>query len=342
MTTWLTTVAPRSASESTIDSTYRPKVERWIVPHLGKHRLDRLRPEHLDAFYLALAANGLAPNTVLQIHRILSRALKIAVRREIVSRNVATLVDAPSGNEAEIEPLTQAEARALLKVARCWRGGTRWSVALALGLRQCEALGLRWKYVDLDKGEARVHWQIKRRRYKHGCDDPRACGTVTGYHRSKCPDGCARHARYCPKRTGGGWYFAEPKGKGKRTVVIPPPLVKQLRQQRAALAAERLAAGDSWQDWDLVWCQSDGSPIGAKADWQEWKQLLKAAKVAKDARVHDARHTAATLLLEQGSDLRVVQQVLGHSQITTTRRYAHVTDKLARDAARRMGEALWG
>jgi site-specific recombinase XerD len=89
----------------------------------------------------------------------------------------------------------------------------------------------------------------------------------------------------------------------------------------------------------LVWCQSDGSPIGPKADSQQWKQLLKAAK---DARVHDARHTAATLLLEQGSDLRVVQQVLGHSQITTSRRYAHVTDKLARDAAQRMGEALWG
>lgn len=73
----------------------------------------------------------------------------------------------------------------------------------------------------------------------------------------------------------------------------------------------------------------------------DWRSLLAVAEV-REARVHDARHTAASLLLEQGIDIRVVQQILGHSQLSQTQRYAHVTDALARDAAERMGQALWG
>jgi len=142
LTIWLDTIAPRSASRSTIDSTYRPKVANWIVPRLGAHRLDRLQPEHLDAFYLWLAEQGLANNTVLQIHRILSRALKVAVMRGRIARNVATLVDAPSAEEVELTPLAAADARKVLNAATGVRNAARWSVALALGLRQCEALGL--------------------------------------------------------------------------------------------------------------------------------------------------------------------------------------------------------
>ncbi|WP_374058816.1 tyrosine-type recombinase/integrase [Planomonospora sp. ID67723] len=100
------------------------------------------------------------------------------------------------------------------------------------------------------------------------------------------------------------------------------------------------AAGDKWQDWDLVWCMPDGSPIDAGDDWDEWKEILELAEIDKDARVHDARHTAATLLLEQRVDIRVVQAVLGHSQLTTTKRYTHITETLASEAAARMGRAL--
>jgi integrase len=153
---WLTTIAPRTVVQSTIDSTYEPKVRRWIIPQLGKHRLDRLQPEHLDAFYAWLASQGLKPNTILQIHRILARALKIAWKRGKTGRNVAALVDAPIGDEVEIEPLTRDEARQILVVVKKRRNGARWSVALALGVRQREALGLRWQYVDLDAGTIEV------------------------------------------------------------------------------------------------------------------------------------------------------------------------------------------
>jgi hypothetical protein len=132
--TWLTTIAPRTVSQRTLGSTYEPKVRRWIVPQLGRHRLDRLQPEHLDAFYTWLAGQGLKPNTVVQIHRILSRALKIAWKRGKVGSNAASLVDAPVGEDVDIEPLTRDEARRILAAAASRRNGARWSVALAVGL----------------------------------------------------------------------------------------------------------------------------------------------------------------------------------------------------------------
>jgi site-specific recombinase XerD len=100
-------------------------------------------------------------------------------------------------------------------------------------------------------------------------------------------------------------------------------------------------AGTAWLDWDLVFCTVTGAPIDSRDDWADWHALLREARV-RPARVHDARHTAATLLLEQGIDIRVVQQVLGHSQLSQTERYTHVTTALSRHAAERMTEALWG
>jgi len=102
-----------------------------------------------------------------------------------------------------------------------------------------------------------------------------------------------------------------------------------------------MAAGPAWQDNDLVWCQANGRPINPRADWGEWKAMLEAVNV-RDARLHDARHTAATLLLAQGVDQRVVMEILGHSQISMTSRYTHVLPQVMTDAAERIGEALWG
>jgi site-specific recombinase XerD len=102
-----------------------------------------------------------------------------------------------------------------------------------------------------------------------------------------------------------------------------------------------MTAGAAWHNGDFVWCQPNGRPIGNHADWDEWKALLKAAGI-RDARVHDARHTAATLLLAQGVDQRVVMEILGHSQISMTSKYAHVLPQVMTDAAERIGRALWG
>ncbi len=340
METWLTTVASRRVRRSTMDSTYAPKVRNRIIPGLGKHRLDRLTPEHVERFYTKLETEGLATATVLQIHRILARALRVAVQRGYVSRNVATMVDAPSAGSAEIQPLTLLEAQQVTALASAQRNGTRWSVALALGLRQGEALGLRWRYVDLDAAALTIRWQLQRLAWRHGCADTHACGK--NRHHASCRPDCTAHARGCPQRTGGGLVLAELKSaKSKRTIALPAALVTALRAHRAAQLAERIAAGPQWRDGDFVWCQTNGRPIGAHADWDDWKALLKAGGV-RDARLHDARHTAATLLLAQGVDQRVVMEILGHSQISMTTRYTHVLPQVMTDAAERIGEALWG
>lgn len=365
MTTYLDDIAARELAPNTLQS-YWSDTRNWIIKYLGQHRLDRLQPEHLDKLYTEMLAAGKKPSHVLKVHRILSRALEIAMRREKVGRNVAKLVDAPGADETEIEPLTQAEARRILAVADERRNGARWTVALSLGLRQGEALGLRWKYVDLDGGAVRVWWQISRLKWLHGCGDAATC--TEGKHRRPCPakdcpkakrpsgrphrcipadderlcpKDCKRHASTCPDRTGGGLVFRKPKGKSKRTIPLPAELTAILKTHQEWQRSERGKAGNIWEENDLVFTQPNGRPVDPRDDWDDWKAILAAAGV-RDARVHDGRHTAGTLLIEQGVHARTVQEILGHSDLRLVQRYTHVASPMAQDGMKRMGAALWG
>jgi len=178
-------------------------------------------------------------------------------------------------------------------------------VALALGLRQGETLGLLWDAIDLDAGTLTVRWALQR-------------------------------------QTGKGLVLVPPKSKaGRRTIKLPDPLRDALRQHRVQQAEQRLAAGRVWEDGGFVFCQPNGRPLDARRDWQAWKDLLRTAGV-RDARLHDARHTAATLLLQQAVPARVAMQVLGHSQIQLTLgTYSHVVPELAQEAADRIDAAQW-
>lgn len=217
--------------------------------------------------------------------------------------------------------------------------------------------GLRRAYVDLDTGSIKVWWQLQRLGWQHGCDDAHACGqrlhkttacrpgckTHAKYKRGcpkPCPAGCIRHASACPQRQGGGLVFTEPKSKSKRIVPIPPPLIPALREHFAWLDQEREKAANMWEEYDLLFCQPNGRPIDPRDDWEEFKDLLKDAGI-RDSRVHDGRHTAGTLLMEQGVDIRTVMEILGHSQMSVTKRYLHVSTPMAQEAMRRMGDALW-
>jgi integrase len=141
---------------------------------------------------------------------------------------------------------------------------------------------------------------------------------------------------------GQGLIYEEPKAdRSRRTLALPAQLVDALRAHRAAQLEERITAGPLWQDHDLVFAQPNGRPIERKSDWRAWKTLLRDAGV-REVRLHDGRHTAATLLLSEGVHPRVVMEVLGHAQMrTTTDTYSHVLPALGRDAAERMGNALW-
>jgi integrase len=302
---WLERIAAAKVRASTLEG-YRSKVHTRIIPGLGRHRLDRLQPEHVENWRDALLAAGLSPATVLQCQRILSRALKVAMQRGKVARNVCTLVDAPSVHHEEVKPLPADEARRVLAAAAELRNGARWSVALALGLRQGETLGLAWDAVDLDAGTLAVRQALQR-------------------------------------QTGRGLVIVRPKSRaGRRVLSLPGPLVVALRTHRAAQVTERKAAGSLWQnEHDLVFTQPNGRPIDPSRDYAQWRRLLQAAGVRR-ARLHDARHTAASLLLAQGVPARVVMEMLGHSQITLTLgTYSHVAPELQQEAADRMGKVLW-
>jgi len=213
----------------------------------------------------------------------------------------------------------------------------RWNCAL---LGQVPVSDGSTDLAALSYSVQKVRWQLQRFAWRHGCADPHVCSKSR--HRDDCPPGCTRHARSCLQRTGGGLHLTELKSdKSRRTIALPPQLVAALKAHRSAQLLERMTAGPAWHDGDFVWCQPNGRPIGNHADWDEWRALLKVAGI-RQVRVHDARHTAATLLLAQGVDQRVVMEILGHSQISMTSKYAHVLPPVMTDAAERIGRALWG
>jgi hypothetical protein len=211
----------------------------------------------------------------------------------LVNRNVCTLIDAPTPRTQEAEPLTREVARRLLAAASTQRNAARWVLALAVGLRQGKALALAWLHIDLDAGTMAIRQSMTRARYAHGCGRPPTCG---------------RRPVDCPQRSGHGPELSDVKSRaGRRVVTLPAPLVVALRGQRTVQLQERLAAGSLWSSeppaptgmsWDLVSRQADGRPVGHKRDHAEWKALLAEAEAeaeagVRDARLHDARHTAA-------------------------------------------------
>ncbi|WP_338104523.1 replication initiator [Microbispora catharanthi] len=175
-------------------------------------------------------------------------------------------VDAPVAADPDLEPLTRNEARKILEAAKSRRNAARWSVALALGIRQGEALGLRWSFVDLQTGVIKAWYQAQRSPWKHGCDDPHECGKEwhrwpckprcrVHKHDPDCPLGCTKrghvcptrtcakdctgHADRCPKRTGGGIVFRQRKGRSRLTLQCPPELLPILREHKKRQDAER-------------------------------------------------------------------------------------------------------
>jgi integrase len=351
---WLAAIAPRRCRPSTITG-YTSKVRVHIVPALGHHRLAKLRAEHVETYFARLE-DEVAPNTALQIFRILSRALRVAEQRGKLPRNPCSLVDPPSGERHEVEPLDEDDVGALLAAAGERRERARWWVALGLGLRQGEALGLMWKYVDLDDGVLYVRKALCRRTWQHGCKDPATCAKrkcrvkpcKDGCRRHEracpepCPADCTDHASTCPQRQKGG--LADPKSKkSKRDLPLAPIFVQLLIEHRKAQREERIAAGPDWEDPfgdRLVFCQSTGRPFNPRSDWAAWKRLLTEAGV-RDARLHDARHSAATLMFGEGYEMRDVQEWLGHAQIgLTMNTYTHILKRRKLDQAQRLGGAL--
>ncbi len=228
-------------------------------------------------------------------------------------------------------PLTVGDATCILRTVADRRNGARWSVALSLGLRQGESLGLKWTDLDLEAETVVVRRALRRETGRHGCQ-PDDEGQPTCW---------TKQGGRCPERTQRGLVTRTPKNNRSRTIPLPPGLASLLRAHKAAQAAERLHAGLLWSDEDWIFATEFGAPIDPRRDWAEWKEVLRLAGV-RDARVHDARHTAATLLLANGVDTRTLMDLMGWTEHRTAQRYAHVIDPMRREAMARMGGVLFG
>ena len=253
-------------------------------------------------------AAGMPERSVAHNRAVLRNALNTALRWNLVARNVASLAQPPSVPQREVRVLTTPDAQRLLNAVRGDRLEAVFSVALGLGLRQSEALGLQWDDVDLDGAQLHV-WRTLQR--------------VDGEYR----------------------FFGPKTARSRRTIPVPPPVMRALHVHRARQMEERLRVGPAWQGatWgNLVFADEAGQPLSGFHVTRRFKALLAAAGLP-DMRYHDLRHGAASLMAAQGVPARVAMEVLGHSQISTTMEiYSHVTEESQRDAVNRVAEALWG
>ncbi|MEV7613288.1 site-specific integrase [Streptomyces sp. NPDC089799] len=324
---WVENIAKKYVSENSYDG-YEVDVRVHLVPGLGAHKLERLDPEHLEEFYARMQRNGSAAGTAHHVHRTIRVALSEAVRRGHVAKNAAEIAKAPRLEEEEIEPYTIQEIQSLLLEASKLRNSARWVIALALGLRQGEALGLMWEDVYLGAGYIRIRKNRLRPKYAHGCEDP-----------------CGRKPGYCPQREQIRREFKNTKSRaGRRTIGLPGPLIKLLQKHQEEQRRERDVAAVEWQDKGYVFAQPTGGPLIPNTDYHQWKQLLQDAGV-RDGRLHDARHTAGTVLLLLRVPDVVVDAIMGWEPGGSARmraRYMHVTGPQLATVAQQVGEALWG
>ncbi|MFI5913731.1 tyrosine-type recombinase/integrase [Dactylosporangium sp. NPDC051541] len=324
LTHWLEAIAAGSVRPKTFAG-YQTAVKRHLIPGVGAHRLDRLQPEHLERLYTAMRERGLKPATVHQVHRTVRTALNEALRRGRIVKNPVRDAKAPRVVEEEIEPFTLAEAQRILRAAAGRRNGVRYALALAIGLRQGEALGLQWRDVNAEAHTLTIRRALQRHTWRHGCGG--VCGRKRGAD--------------CPDRRGGGLVVVDTKSRaGRRVVGVPGPLMAALGAHRERQNVERATAADLWQDDGWVFAQPTGKPVDPRADHREWRELLTEAEV-REARLHDARHTAATMLLVLKVPTRAVMDVMGWSQASMATRYQHVPIEVLSGIAKQVEGLLW-
>lgn len=301
---WLEESAKPSIRRLTYDS-YDRIIRIHIKPELGHLKLAKLTPQHVQSFMNLKLREGASPRYVQYFHAVLRRALSQAYKWGMVPRNVAKLVSPPQVKRPEIVPLTPAQSRVFLQAAKGDRLEALYSVAIALGLRLGEALGLKWDDIDFEAGTLRVCNSLQRVK-------------------------------------GGGWMLVEPKtARSRRTIHLPKATSQALREHRKRQVSERLLSGDRWQEHGFVFTTIKGTPLlGWNIAKRSFKPLLKKAGLP-NIRFHDLRHTAASLLLAQGVQPRVIMETLGHSSISLTMDvYSHVMPLMKQDAAEKMDEIL--
>ncbi len=300
---WLNESAAPNLRPRTLES-YRMIIEKHLKPELGGTQLVKLTPYMIQRYMNGKRTAGLSARTVQYHHAVLRNALGLAERWGKVTRNVARLVSPPRIERLEGRPLSPSQARVLLEGISEDRLAPLYALAVGLGLRQGELLGLTWADIDLEAETLTVGRTLQ--------------------------------------RYGGEYHLDAPKTeKSRRTIGLPSTLAQLLSAHRIQQRKERLRAGSAWQGdtWNLLFCTETGGPMSGNSLTHRFQVLLASLGLPRQ-RFHDLRHAAATYMIAQGVDLRVVMEVLGHSQIhVTANTYAHVRLETTRVAVERV-EAL--
>jgi integrase len=316
---WLEHTLKNRAKPRSFES-FTTIVNKHIVPAIGRIRLDKLTPQQVQALLekkrepyktktkagKVIEKHGLSPQSIASIRIVLRSALSQALKWGMVGRNVATLIDPPRIPRPQTHVIDADGARKLLEVARGERFEAILVLAVTLGLRRGEILGLRWSDVDFESCSIRVNQALQ--------------------------------------RVGGKLQVTEVKTeRSRRVVAVPDSVVRALKIRRAKQAQERLLAGLKWKDSDrdLIFTNPTGGPLEPITLHRDFKRLLRTAELPAETRFHDLRHTAASLLLAEGVHLRMIMELLGHSSISlTANTYAHVMPAAMREVADRMESIL--
>lgn len=294
-----------------LDEVYKPTVrlstyynrqlaiKNHIIPALGHISLQALSPKDVQSFYSKMmkpqaksqsgkVQPGLKPQSVKNLHTILHKALDHAVKWEIIVKNVCDLVDVPISVAEEMQYLTLEQAKLLLETSKQYHLETLLTLSVTTGIRVGEMLALRWPDIDLDKKRISI-----RRTLMHA----------------------------------GRYGISESEAKtasGKRQIVLPDFVVGLLKQHREDQKAIRENAGSRWLDQNYVFCSRYGNHIQETNLGKTFKKILALAQLP-NIRYHDLRHSAATILLAMGVHPKIVQEILGHSNIAITlNMYSHV------------------
>jgi integrase len=303
---WLEAKKPDVAPATCVS--YEGAVRVHLAPALGNIRLSKLRSQQIQQFKLANLAGGVSPSLVKYNLVVLRMALKEACKLDLVPRNVAMLVDFPSVQRAEIRPFTVEEAQRFLAAVEGHSLEAFFSVALALGLRKGEALALQWRDIGLGNGLLSVRRSLQRIKL--------------------------------PGERKGALRLAEPKRGSHRTINLPQIAVAALYRHRTRQDQQRELAGSAWRETAFVFTSRIGTPVEPRKVSGVFSEILKRAGLPR-IRLHDLRHTCASLLLAQGVSFKAIQEILGHSDIRITMNlYAHLYPEAKREAADRMDAIL--
>jgi len=302
MNEWLEVFCKNKVKQYTYTS-YDTIIRTHINPKIGEVKLVDLKGIAIQRMYNDLIDAGSAPKTIKNIAAVMHKAFKMAIRQELISTNPCDNAEIPSAPRKEIRPLTDSEIPEFLAAIQNHPMENAFALCLFAGLREGECLGLSWGQIDFDKGIVTVNQQLQKEKVK-----------------------------------GGKYIIVQSTKSNKPRPVMPPPIAfDYLKSERKRQLSNQLAAGERWSNPNnLVFTDPTGKHLAISTFYKQFKKV--AASIGRpDARPHDLRHTAATIAVASGSDIKSVQSFLGHATASFTLNvYTHTSEKMMADTASRV------